>query len=447
DVYLVKTDADGNELWSQTYGGNTLDHGWSVRQTSDGGYIITGETDSFGLSSVDVYLIKTDADGNEQWSQTFGGILQDVGKSVQQTGDGGYIITGYTESNSTSSVDICLIKTDASGDAQWSRIYGGSGDDFGRCVQQTTDGEYIIAGYTSSFGIGYYYDVYLIKTDADGDTLWTSTYGGSDDDVGYSVQQTLDGGYIVTGITCSYGAGENDVYLIRLDSEGALPDITIDLTYVSGAPIPASGGDLTYDADVNNNETDPVDLGAWINVTLPNANVITLINRALTLSGGASIARTLTFSVPASAPAGTYTMTGKVGVYPAAVWHSSSFDFDKTAGGDGIFDPGMLQLYGWDDPFETELLENIPAEFVLFSAYPNPFNPTTAISIQLSALSHVNLSVYDISGRKVATLIDGFRNAGSYEVTFDGSKLASGIYFYRLTAGDYTANGKVVLMK
>ncbi|MBU1880527.1 T9SS type A sorting domain-containing protein, partial [bacterium] len=88
----------------------------------------------------------------------------------------------------------------------------------------------------------------------------------------------------------------------------------------------------------------------------------------------------------------------------------------------------------------------LPSSFTC-NAYPNPFNPTTAISIQLSALSHVNLSVYDISGRKVATLIDGFRNAGSYEVTFDGSKLASGIYFYRLTAGDYTANGKVVLMK
>ena len=218
DVYLIKTDAEGNEEWWQTFGGSNADRGYSVQQTSDGGYIIAGYTWSYGAGADDVYLIKTDANGNEQWSQTFGGNSNDLGQSVQQTSDGGYIIVGYTLSPSTGYYDVYLIKTDANGNESWSQTFGGSSDDRGNSVQQTSDGGYIIAGRTSSYGAGSG-DVYLIKTDTSGNEQWYQTFGGSEDDWGYSVQQTDDGGYIIAGYTESYGAGGKDIYLIRVDSE------------------------------------------------------------------------------------------------------------------------------------------------------------------------------------------------------------------------------------
>ena len=152
------------------------------------------------------------------WTLTLGESSEDRGRSVQQTTDGGYIITGYTCSYGAGSYDVYLIKTDSLGDTLWTRTFGGSASDVGYSVQQTTDGGYIIAGITYSYGAGYA-DVWLIKTDLLGNTLWTRTYGGSDWDEAYSVQQTTDGGYIIAGYTKSYGAGDRDVYLVRTSAK------------------------------------------------------------------------------------------------------------------------------------------------------------------------------------------------------------------------------------
>ncbi len=272
DIYLIKTDASGNQQWYKTLGSLDDDCGYSVQQTLDGGYIITGVTWSYGGGGADVYLIKTDAIGNQQWYKTLGGSDDDVGYSVQQTTDGGYIITGVTWSYGVGGADVYLIKTDVSGNQQWYKAFGGSGDDYGYSVQQTTDGPhiryiitgsiefaedidvqliktnyngnqkwyntfgglvvdvgysvqqtmddgYIISGLTRSFGAGGS-DMYLIKTDTNGYQQWAKTFGGSGDDYGYSVQQTSDGGYIITGVTSSYGAGGSDVYLIKTDENG-----------------------------------------------------------------------------------------------------------------------------------------------------------------------------------------------------------------------------------
>jgi hypothetical protein len=217
DVYLVKTNASGDTLWTKTYGGTDYDYGNSVQRTIDGGYIVAGGTYSYGGES-DVYLIKTNASGGTLWTRTYGGIYIDIGYSVWQTTDGGYIIAGGTNSYGMGAGDVYLVKTNASGDALWIRTYGGAGSDYGYSVQQTTDGGYIVAGYTESYGEGG--DVYLIKTNASGDTLWTKTYGGDSSDYGNSVQQTSDRGYIIAGYTESYGAGYRDIYLIKTDSLG-----------------------------------------------------------------------------------------------------------------------------------------------------------------------------------------------------------------------------------
>jgi hypothetical protein len=206
------------EEWSQTFGGSGHDQGNSVARTSDGGYIIAGQTYSYGAGLNDVWLIKTDADGNEEWNQTFGGSEQDYGKSVAQTSDGGYIIAGYTYSFA-GYCDFWLIKTGANGNEEWNKIFGGSGVNVAYSVAQTSDGGYVIAGDTSGYGSGGY-DAWLIKTDADGNQEWSRTFGTSDNDYGRSVIQTSDGGYAITGYTYSYGDGSVDAWLIKTDAGG-----------------------------------------------------------------------------------------------------------------------------------------------------------------------------------------------------------------------------------
>ena len=218
DVYLIKTDGNGDSLWTKTFEGVGWTCGYSVQQTTDGGFVITGHIND------DVCLIKTDGSGNVQWNKTFGGTYQDVGRSVQQTTDGGYIITGFTRSFGNGYSDVWLIKTDGNGDSLWTKTFGGLNLDFGYAVQQTNDGGYIITGSTASFGNGGY-DAWLIKTDGSGIEQWSQTFGGTNDDAGYSVQQTTNGGYIIAGETRSLGNfGGNplgvDVYLIKTDGQG-----------------------------------------------------------------------------------------------------------------------------------------------------------------------------------------------------------------------------------
>jgi hypothetical protein len=212
DIFLIKTDVNGNIIWAKTYGETGGDYASSVQQTSDDGYIVAG-------SMSDVFLIKTDANGNIIWAKTYGGTSWDYAYSVQQTSDGGYIVAGVTYSFGAGSWDIFLIKTDANGNVVWAKTYGGTSWDYAYSVQQTSDGGYIVAGWTDSFGAGYA-DIFLIKTNANGNISWAKTYGGTGGDYASSVQQTSDGGYIVAG-------SMNDVFLIKTDANGNIGSCSI----------------------------------------------------------------------------------------------------------------------------------------------------------------------------------------------------------------------------
>jgi predicted secreted protein len=270
DFYLVKTDANGVMLWNRTYGGTDNEYAYSVIQSADGGYVMAGVTRSFGAGGMDFYFIKTDAAGTMLWSKTYGGAGDEVALRVVQTSDGGYALSGHTNSSGAGGYDFWLVKTDAAGNMQWNKTCGGTGNDQNAYVVQTSDEGYAIIGYSTSFGgykaylaktdasgtmqwnktyesgtvtigmhviqtadggfviVGWNYlngqDFLLIKTDSAGNMQWNQTYGGTGIENAYSVIQTTDGGYALAGFTTSFGAGGYDFWLVKVDEFGVVPE-------------------------------------------------------------------------------------------------------------------------------------------------------------------------------------------------------------------------------
>jgi predicted secreted protein len=222
-VLLADAQSQGvpKEEWSRTLGGPYGDGFWSLQETEDGGCILVGYTAAKG-EGADLWLVRTDREGDPLWNRTFGGSGEDVGYFIQETKDGGYIVTGSTDSFGMGGERLWLLKTDSSGIKEWDRVFGGfvsSSGDGGWAADATEDGGYIVTGYTQSFGEGRK-DLWLLKTDGQGKEIWDKTFGGTEDDVGMSVAGTGDGGYIVTGRTASFGAGGDDIWLLKADSLG-----------------------------------------------------------------------------------------------------------------------------------------------------------------------------------------------------------------------------------
>ncbi|MDD5530999.1 MAG: T9SS type A sorting domain-containing protein [bacterium] len=220
NIWLLKTDPSGDTIWTKNYGGTPIDFGYFVQQTKDKGYILTGNASTFG-GLLNIWLIKTDSLGDTLWTRVFGGSNWEYGNCVQQTSDSGYIIAGETKSFGAGAGDLWVIKVDKMGDSLWAQLLGGTSEDGAYSVKQTRDGGYIVAGGTKSYGAGNA-DVWLLKINSLGDTLWTKTFGGTAWESGWSVQQVTDGGYIISGATTSYGAGKEDVWIIKTDSMGTV---------------------------------------------------------------------------------------------------------------------------------------------------------------------------------------------------------------------------------
>lgn len=410
DVFLVKTDASGNFSWQKSLGGLGSDGAWDIKNTSDGGYILAGWTFSHGPGSVgNAWLVKTDSLGNQLWHQAFGGTGVDRAYSVQQTTDGGYILAGYTSSFGAGLDDMLLIKTDNLGNQQWMKTFGGTGRDYGYSVQQTSEGGFIITGYTLSYGAGGD-DVYLVKTDSDGNLEWFKTYGGSSSDVGYAVRETPDGGCIIAGHTLSYGAGVHDAWLIRLDYV-----IPVELNSFTAS---VSGNNVTLSwstvSERNNKGFEVHRLTADDNVKSQDWEMIGFVN---------GMGTTLEFQLYNFSDSDV-----KPGIYS---YRLKQIDFDGS--------------YQYSDIVEVEV--SPPDNFILYQNYPNPFNPSTIISWQSPADGWQKLTIFDVLGNEIATLVDEFRPAGKYEIEFTAVEISSGVYFFELETEKFLKVRKMLLLR
>jgi len=221
NCWVIKLDAKGNMEWDNNFGGTGWDEIYSIIQTKDGSFITTGCVWSKGAGRGDVRVAKLNKRGNLVWDKTFGGSENDETRSIVQTEDGGYVVAGFTVSEDTGDRDIWIIKLDKEGNKVWDRTFGGTSEDWANSIIQNKNGDYIVAGWTKSIGVGKT-DVWIIKLNKRGDLVWDKTFGGSENDEAHSIIQTNDGGYAVTGWTKSKGTGNADVWVIKLDENGNL---------------------------------------------------------------------------------------------------------------------------------------------------------------------------------------------------------------------------------
>jgi len=253
DILVLKLASDGTIEWNKTYGGSKDDQAYSIQQTSDGGYIVAGQTESFGAGSQDLWILKLNSVGDTEWQKTYGGSGSESARSIQQTSDGGYIVAG------AGSGDFLVLKLSSDGTIEWQKTYGGSESQSAYSIQQTSDGGYIVAGKIRFFGAGNE-DIWVLKLSLVGDIEWQKTYGGIQSDEASSIQQTGDGGYIVAGSTDSYGAGKRDFLILKLSSNGDIDPacrfVKESNAEVSDASISAADTYVTPETGITYQDTD-----------------------------------------------------------------------------------------------------------------------------------------------------------------------------------------------
>lgn len=424
DMWLLRTDSVGNVLWTKTVDFDELERCYDGLETFNGDFVMTGYTNSFGEGNYDVVLIRTDPSGDTLWTKIYGTAGYESGNAVFQTPNGGgFAIAGETGTTVTGQHDVYIVKTNPSGHLQWSQTIGGADDDQAFDIRQNSNDDYIITGYTKSFGAGDY-DVWLICTDQSGNILWNKTFGGSQEDIGRAVVPTSDGGCAITGWTLSYGAGYTDVYLIRTNDSG---DTLWTKTY---------GESSTYEA------------GYGLAKTRDGGFIIT----GTIISPSALIQNVLVIRTDS---------LGNV------IW-SKTIDDDgysvgyciRNTSDDGYIISGtivppnrtdtdvLLLCLGKEqitDVNEKQLM-SVPG-YELKQNFPNPFNPSTKISWKSAVSIWQTLKVYDVLGNEIAVLVDEFKPAGTYEIEFNAGYLPSGTYFYQLKSGDYLETRKMILLR
>jgi hypothetical protein len=219
DIYIINTDKNGYMKWDKALGGDSLMVATGFKQTPDKGMIISGYTNGLTTQAYDFLIIKTDSLANLEWENSFGGADWDFANSVAYIPNIAYFIAGKTYNNTSGMADAFVAAVSLNGDTLWTKTIGGSGDDVFNCIDTTNDGNLIASGYTNSFGNGAY-DFYLVKIDIHGNILWTKTYGQTANEIAYAARATSDNGYVVIGSSNSYPAINTDPWLVKTNADG-----------------------------------------------------------------------------------------------------------------------------------------------------------------------------------------------------------------------------------
>jgi uncharacterized delta-60 repeat protein len=440
DAYLVKLNSFGETEWSGIYdsddGDDNSDGFSSVMPVSDG-YICVGNSEN-GVKDQDIWIVKTDLDGKVLRDSLIGGGDDDVANVIEATNDGNYIVAGYyTDPTAVNKKDGYLLKLDEQGKVLWSSTIGGTNAERFNSIKQTSDNGYIVCG-DISFGSDS--DVYLVKTNAMGELTWDKQYGESGEssvDIAASIVVAPDGGFVMAGrTTSSFSAGANDVYIIKTDASGVQDQSWGNKTFGqehhdgAGEIITTSdGGYLIVGSIENRYEPLPVDewySDVYIIKLDQNGNLEWDMVYGGDKEESASSVRELSD--------GSFVISGYTLSYG-----SSSSDRD-------IY---FLRVNA-DGNLITAIEKNIniiPAKMHLSQNYPNPFNGTTKIAYTLSENSNMRLNLFDLNGRLVQTLVEGFRRSGSYEISLDANSLASGVYLYQLITENFNETKKLLLIK
>ena len=455
-------------LWTRTIGGTNNDGCRSIYPTSDGGFILGGFTKSFATVEDDMFLVKINAQGVPAWQQAYHINLWDGANSVQQTGDGGYVLAGYCGSNPN--YDFAIVKTDAAGVLQWSKSYGGSNEDRAYGVRQTVDGGYIVAGTAKSF-TGYE-DIWLLKLNSAGDTTWTKLFSSSETDYGYGVIITSDGGYLIVGSTKGWGASNRDALLLKTDASGN--QLWLHLfsglrdEYGYGVTSTSDGGyiligdtrtQFSSDVDVYIAKTDEAGIQQWTHNY--NYDVWDVGNSISEVPEGGYYAATSVgnninkdfqiLKIDGSGNELWHQAFGSASVNDEAKDILTTDDGGCLAAGiTNSFGAGMTDIYLVRMGTGAGTLPGnipMPLSFRLLESYPNPFNNQTVVSFELPAAGSIKLTVCDISGRENAIIAEGWFPPGFHSLAWNAKNANSGIYFITLEYGGVKQTRKVALVK
>ena len=465
--------------FNKSFGGPGEDQGRSVKQTRDKGYIVASASATYSFGGMDIWMIKTDSMGMHEWSKNFGGLNSEWPSSVEQLPDSGYIVAGYTNSFGNGGYDMYLLRLDKSGNELWSRTYGGTDWDFAYALRATADGGFILAGSTGSYGAGND-DVYLVKTDANGDTLWTKTYGGLLDDVAQSVWQNNDGGYFFSGYTNSFGNGGHDVYYSRTDAAG-IPMWTKTLggprdeESFSGIQCLLDGGFLMVGYTKSFFSTDSTEVGYLIKTTFTGDTIFTY-EVCPSIAGYSSriysIVETPDYDL---AMAGWTEFLGKKDMYffksdPYYAYinatthgyyeeHDAAYSMSSCTDGGYIlagstesFGQGLNDVYivktdtiGYTATYNFISIPAAPGGKLM--VVPNPVTGEARINLPGGMNSNsLELTITDITGRTVKKIVTVSTGSG---ITFNRDQLSPGIYYFTILDKDESAiigTGKMIVL-
>jgi hypothetical protein len=421
DIYVIKTDSFGSPVWQKFYGGEMDDAAGCIQATDDGNFIVAGGTESFEAENSDMFWMKINPDGDVMWQRTIGGHNDEYANYVISTSDGGYLLSGYTNSFGAGFDDIYLVKTESDGFPVWSRTYGDEFFDKGYMVKETDDGNYVLVAGLDYFG-HYPVNAYLLKTNPDGDTLWTSILGGTLADACNAFAETPDNGFLLIGWTMSYSVGEQDLFLVKTDSVGQ------EQWHKS------YGGLLR-------------DIGRSIYPTSDGGYIVT----GYTLSFGAGSSDVYTIKTDSNGDS-IWTATFGGSLWDNALEIREVGDGGYViVGGTGSFGAGsqdmLLLKYASDQTGFDGEGRYLPERISLDQNYPNPFNETTVIAFSAPSEDVISLMVYDMLGREVAEIANGRLEGTEHRLLFDAGDLASGTYVYRLQAGKDIKTRKMTLLK